>query len=125
MSTAKVSTMTGYSSRAAAIMSRTHPEQRKAARMALNLSGTVAYANDPGQHLALTRDLGAGGAFFYCEHAPALGADITFTFLMPVLGRSIRVIAHGKVIRLDRFPGSCATGVAAQFDRLLIPENAA
>lgn len=114
--------MTGYSTRAAAIMSRNHPEQRRVPRIPMNLSGTVVYADDSDGHLALTRDVCSGGAFFYCERTPAPGTKVTLTFVMPVLGRGVPVVAYGTVIRVERSPGGGASGIATQFEHLNIPD---
>jgi hypothetical protein len=116
--------MTGYSPRAVAIMARTQSEQRRAPRTSVHVSGTVVYSDEAESYLVLTRDVSPGGVFFYCDRTPALGVSLTITFDMPVLGRGVRVVAFGRVIRIERFPTGGVSGVAARFDLLNIPELA-
>jgi hypothetical protein len=66
-----------------------------------------------------TQDVSSRGLFLYTEAQLAEGAGVELTFTMPseiTLGESMRVRAHGRVLRADSSQAGPRTGVAVQLD---------
>jgi len=92
-------------------------ERRSGQRFQLNLPLTVHVDGKaiPG----FTQDVSSRGLFLYTEAQLAEGAAVELTFTMPseiTLGESMRVRAHGRVLRADSSQAGPRTGVAVQLD---------
>jgi hypothetical protein len=92
-------------------------ERRSGQRFQLNLPLTVHVDGKaiPG----FTQDVSSRGLFLYTEAQLAEGAAVELTFTMPseiTLGESMRMRAHGRVLRADSSQAGPRTGVAVQLD---------
>ena len=92
-------------------------ERRCGQRFQLNLALTIHVGENtvPG----FTQDVSSRGLFIYTEANLAEGAMVELTFTMPseiTLGESMRVRAHGRVLRSDSSQAGPRTGVAVQLD---------
>src|SRR6185369_8958054 len=101
-------------SRANALMSQSMEDQRRAARTPVCLSAIVS-SNHPDffDQPALLRDMSDSGLFFYCKLEPPAGTQVTVRFNMVTEGEPSRMLLHGTVVRVVRYPGA-ATGIAIQ-----------
>ena len=110
--------MLAYRQRAEAVMGSDEAQERASMRQRVNVCGQVV-CSEPHcpKHLALVRDVSAGGVFFYCNLDPAMGADLTVAFTMPGAEGYVEVLCQGKVIRREQYPAGAATGIAARLYR--------
>jgi hypothetical protein len=94
-------------------------ETRRYSRVQLPLSAEVsclalARLRQPG-HL---RDVSAGGAFFYADIHPPLGAMVKLDFTVQVVGGEIQISCEGPVVRTEPFALGQHSGIAIQFSHL-------
>src|SRR5712671_5924244 len=92
-------------------------ERRCGQRFQLNLALTIHVGDNtvPG----FTQDVSSRGLFIYTEANLVEGAMVELTFTMPseiTLGESMRVRAHGRVLRSDLSQAGPRTGIAVQLD---------
>lgn len=101
--------------RADVLMGSKDAEQRSTMRRRVNVCGEVICSepNCP-KHLALIRDVSAGGVFLYCNMNPPVGTDLAIAFTMPGAEGYVEVLCQGKVIRREEYPAGAATGIAAR-----------
>lgn len=69
--------------------------------------------------MAVTRDVSAGGVYFYLDSDIPSGSTVEFVVTFPpeiTLVKSLRVRCTGKVIRIDR-PIPQGVGIAAEIQR--------
>lgn len=69
--------------------------------------------------MAVTRDVSAGGVYFYLDFELASGSTVEFVVTFPpeiTLVKSLRVRCTGRVIRIDK-PVPQGIGVAAEIQR--------
>lgn len=69
--------------------------------------------------MAVTRDVSAGGVYFYLEPDVVSGSTIEFVVTFPpeiTLVKSLKVRCTGKIIRMDR-PTPQGIGIAAEIQR--------
>jgi hypothetical protein len=98
-------------SRAHALMSRSIADQRRSPRTPVCLSAIVTSEEDGLEQQALLRDISESGVFFYCKFEPKLGSTVSVRFNTINEGETSRMLVHGNVVRIVRYPGA-ATGVA-------------
>src|SRR5258708_33511901 len=90
-------------------------ERRCGQRFQLNLALTIHVGENtvPG----FTQDVSSRGLFIYTEANLAEGAMVELNFTMPseiTLGESMRVRAHGRVVRSDSSQAGARTGLSVQ-----------
>jgi hypothetical protein len=68
------------------------------------------------QEPAQLRDVSAGGAFFFAEVHPPLGAMMRINFTVPVIGSEVPISCEGRVVRVEEAGQRC--GIAVEFSRL-------
>lgn len=107
-------TMRNPYNRAEALMSRSLEDQRRAPRTPVCLSAIVSSESpDFFEQPALLRDMSDSGLFFYCKFEPPAGTQVTVRFNTLNEGEPSRMLLHGTVVRVVRYPGA-ATGIAIQ-----------
>lgn len=107
-------TMRNPYNRAEALMSRSLEDQRRAPRTPVCLSAIVSSDSpDFFEQPALLRDMSDSGLFFYCKLEPPAGTQVTIRFNTMNEGEPNRMLLHGTVVRIVRYPGA-ATGIAIQ-----------
>lgn len=93
-------------------MRKSMPDQRRSPRTPVCLSAIVtSAAPERMEQPVLLRDVSDSGVFFYCKFEPALGSEVSVRFNMIAEGEQQRMLVHGNVVRIVRYPGA-ATGVA-------------
>ena len=96
-------------------------ERRSEQRFPLRLPLLVK--SDAGQHeeSSLTRDVSAGGVFFYLDTRLAEGTPVEIVLTLPdeiTLTENIPVRCNGKVIRVvDRLDGDYQVGIAVAIEQ--------
>jgi len=104
-------------------------ERRCGQRFQLNLPLTIHVGEKT--FSGFTQDVSSRGLFLFAEASLPEGTVVELTFTMPseiTLGESMRVRAHGRVLRSDSSQPGPRTGVAVQLDSyqyLAAPEAAA
>lgn len=94
-------------------------DQRRAPRTPVCLSAIVsAESSQTLEQPALLRDMSESGLFFYCKFEPDMGSAVSVRFNVETEGIVNRMLVHGNVVRIVRFPGA-ATGVAI---RIALPQ---
>jgi hypothetical protein len=97
-------------------------DQRRAPRTPVCLSAIVSSENpDFFEQPALLRDMSDTGLFFYCKLEPPAGAQVTVRFNMIADGEPSRMMLHGTVVRVVRYPGA-ATGIGIQLIPTVRPQ---
>jgi hypothetical protein len=69
--------------------------------------------------MAVTRDVSAGGVYFYLDSDKATGSSVEFVITFPpeiTLVKSLRVRCTGRVVRVDK-PIPQGVGIAAEIQR--------
>lgn len=98
------------SARAVAFMSGKLRDERSDARTPLHLPGSVQRTGGgETSHVAFTRDVSSSGLFFYSDFMPALGQDLTLTFVTPNGGC---LMFQGTVVRVEQQSPGAAAGIA-------------
>jgi hypothetical protein len=94
------------------------PVQRSALRVHLPVAVNVTGAGvtDTG-NVALLRDISSAGAFFYADLDVQAGDSLAIHFVVPVVGRQIRISCEGEVLRRENFEARTTSGIAMQFRR--------
>jgi hypothetical protein len=91
-------------------------ERRQHPRYALQLPVVISAGTQ--QLQAVTRDVGAGGIFFYTSEWPVLNPTIEFKMVFPAqltLSDTMRAICRGTVVRKEEAPDG-RTCIAATID---------
>jgi hypothetical protein len=70
------------------------------------------------QEPAHLRDVSAGGAFFYAQVHPSVGAVMRIDFTVPVIGSEVQISCEGQVVRVEREALGQQSGIAVEFSRL-------
>jgi hypothetical protein len=82
-------------------------DRRSALRHALHVRAVFAWDDSSGQRResrGYTRDVGQRGAFVMTEQCPPLGASVSLSIFLPVVGPETRVMrmeAEARVLRSD------------------------
>jgi hypothetical protein len=93
-------------------------DRRKMPRFQMQLPLEIDQG-DHGQVMAVTRDVSAGGVYFYLDSDTAAGSSVEFVMTFPpeiTLVKSLRVRCTGRVIRIDK-PIPQGVGIAAEIQR--------
>jgi hypothetical protein len=100
------------------ISSSDWPVQRGSLRVHLPVAVVVTGAGlaDTG-NVALLRDISSAGAFFYADLDVRPGDSLAIHFVVPVVGRQIRISCEGEVLRREKFDARATAGIAMQFRR--------
>ena len=75
----------------------------------------VCHEISPRHHAALVRDISLSGAFLYSGFTPAVNAELTVHFAVPLAGRNVRVTCHTQVVRVEKSPHGGASGFGVRF----------
>jgi PilZ domain len=107
-------------------MTRPQKEQRRSARFTRAMPVAVR-TPDGVEHKCATRDISAGGVFFYCpaEFAPDSPLELVMILPAEITGGEKRwVCCHARVLRVEEDSAAGGQhGVAAQIERLeFLPE---
>jgi len=92
-------------------------EQERRAKQRFPIQLPLVIRSAPSEIHGVSRDVSAGGVFFYTDNWPLGFSSIEFRMILPALitGReSVRVVCKGTVTRLEDLKGK--TGVAATID---------
>jgi hypothetical protein len=68
-------------------------------------------------NVALLRDISPAGAFFYADLDVRPGDSLAIHFVVPVVGRQIKISCEGEVLRREKFDSRTTAGIALQFRR--------
>lgn len=84
-------------------------------------------ANDGPEQKCATRDISAGGLFFYCPAQLEAGSEIEVVMTLPpeiTVGKQHRVCCKARVVRVETdVSGGVQHGIAASIERLeFLPE---
>lgn len=94
-------------------------QERRYTRVHLPIAAEVS--SDSGSVLprpAHLRDISAGGAFFYAEFEPKVGAVLRVNFVVPGIGSDVQISCEGRVVRVETNGVGIQIGIAVEFDRL-------
>jgi len=101
-------------------MSRPETERRRSKRFPMELPVTVKPEGGAEQKCA-TRDISAGGVFFYCDFAIVKDSPIQLVMILPpdiTGGEKQWVCCHGRVVRVVEDSAKGQRGVAVKMERL-------
>ena len=105
--------------------SKPERERRRAKRFQMELPVTVMAQNGAEQK-CVTRDLSAGGVFFYCNFLVVQDSPIQLVMILPpeiTGGEKQWVCCHGRVVRVVEKSAKGQRGVGVKVERLeFLPE---
>jgi c-di-GMP-binding flagellar brake protein YcgR len=108
-------------------MSTAETERRHSKRFSMELPVTVK-SQDGAEQKCATRDISAGGVFFYCDLEFVQGSEIQLVMILPpeiTGGKKQWVCCHGRVVRAVEDSADGQRGVAVKVERLeFLPEIA-
>lgn len=93
------------------------PEKRGVRRFSLNLPVRLKNSDASGELQGYTRDVSSRGAFLRIDSAFIEGAAVEFLMTLPseiTLAEPIRVLCHGKVLRVDQAANNRGIAVAIE-----------
>ena len=106
-------------------MSKPNAERRRSKRFQMELPVTVK-AQDGTEQKCATRDISAGGIFFYCNFPVVQNSPIQLVLILPpeiTGGEQQWVCCHGAVARVLEDSADGQHGVAIKVERLdFLPE---
>ena len=106
-------------------MATPETERRHSKRFPMVLPVTVK-PQDGGEQKCATRDISAGGVFFYCDLRIVQGSPIELVMMLPsevTGGEKQWVYCHGRVARVVEDSTNKQRGVAVKVERLaFLPE---
>ena len=108
-------------------MTTPETERRRSKRFAMELPVMVK-PQDAGEQKCATRDISAGGVFFFCDLRIVQGSPIELVVMLPpevTGGEKQWVCCHGRVVRVEEDSAGGQRGVAVKVERLeFLPEIA-
>jgi len=106
-------------------MTKPETERRHSKRFPMELPVRVK-TQDGVERKCVTRDVSAGGIFFFCDSVIALDSPIDVVMRMPpeITGEEQQwVCCHGRVVRVETDSAGGQHGVAVKVERLeFLPE---
>jgi hypothetical protein len=106
-------------------MATPETERRHSKRFPMVLPVTVK-PQDGGEQKCATRDISAGGAFFFCDFGIVKNSPLQLVMILPpeiTGGQKQWVCCHGRVVRVEEDSAGGQRGVAVKVDRLeFLPE---
>ena len=94
-------------------------ESRRHSRVRLPIAAEVSCVSlSHFQEPANLRDVSAGGAFFFAQVHPSIGAIMRIEFTVPVIGSEVRISCEGQVVRVEQQVLGQQSGIAIEFSRL-------